>query len=282
MQAFPDQDWHKDGVVTADGTCNWIFSHDTFKHWAADPRQLLWIRGNPGTGKSTMMKHIFQSLDERRSEGQTLATFFFNGRGKEFLTTLLSLYRALLNQILHQSPEHLSELVSKYKKYKVTRDKSWEWSVDELRRYFAKAVPAISAKRHICILVDALDESGEHNARELIEQFEETLAAVNEAGGFLKICFSCRYYPILTLKNGLTITMETENQEDIETFVKKFHTYFRKSDHYTYIADLSSNNEKTSGVFCLAPFHTISQFSLAKEMDQENQEDQEDLVDQGD
>lgn len=167
------------------------------------------------------MKHIFQSLDERRPKGETLATFFFNGRREESLTTLLSLYRALLNQILHHSPEHLSELTSKFKKYTKSRGKSWKWTVDDLRRHFAKVVPAISAKRHICILVDALDESGEENARELIEQFQETLAAANDAGGVLKICFSCRHYPILTLEKGMTVTMETENQRDIEVFVKK-------------------------------------------------------------
>lgn len=206
-----------------DGTCDWIFSHNIFKDWDTDPRQLLWIRGNPGTGKSTMMKHIFHFLDERKPQGQTLATFFFNGRsgGKESLTTLLSLYRALLNQILHQSPEHLPELTSKYKAYEYAQHGCWEWSVDELRRYFAKVVPAISAKRHICVLVDALDEAGEENARELIGQFQELLAVVNKLGGVLKICFSCRHYPILTLKKGLTVTMEIENREDIEIFVKK-------------------------------------------------------------
>ena len=35
------------------------------------------------------------------------------------------------------------------------------------------------------------------------------------------------------------------------------YAYFRKSDYYTYIAGLSSNNEKTSGVFFLAPFDSI-------------------------
>lgn len=132
-----------------------------------------------------MMKDIFQSLDEERPEGQTLATFFFNGRGKESLATLLSLYRALLNQILPQVPGHLSKLKSIFKAYEAAQRGSWEWSVDELRRHFAKVVPEISAKRDIYILVDALDKSGEGNARELIEQFQETLAAVNEAHGIL-------------------------------------------------------------------------------------------------
>lgn len=193
------------------------------------------------------MKHIFHSLDECKPQGLTLATFFFNGRdrGNESLTTLLFLYRALLNQILYQSPENLPELTSEYKEFKKSRGGSWKWSIEDLRLYFSKVVPKISTKRHICILVDALDESGEENARELIRQFQETLAAVTKLDGVLKICFSCRHYPILTLKYGLTVTMEIENRKDIETFVKRRLTAFEGDASVIEKAIL----QKAEGVF---------------------------------
>lgn len=119
-------------------------------------------------------------------------------------------------------------------------------------------VPAISAKRHICILVDALDESGEANARELIGQFQETLAAVNKAGGVLKICFSCRHYPILTLKDGLTVTMEAENRKDIKMFVKKRLRPFERDARVLEEAIL----QKSQGVFQWAKLVTNQALDL--------------------
>lgn len=46
-------------------TCGWLFEHEHFKSWT-DPHMLdehhgfLWIKGHPGCGKSTIMKHAVE------------------------------------------------------------------------------------------------------------------------------------------------------------------------------------------------------------------------------
>lgn len=91
-------------------------------------------------------------------------------------------------------------------------------------------IPVVSRRHHVCIIVDALDESGEGNACQLISQFSKVLDAAQEAGGVLKICFSCRHYPILTLDSGITITMEHHNRTDIENIVRERLQGFKEED----------------------------------------------------
>lgn len=219
--AFPNQDWHRDGVKSVQGTCNWIFSNEVFNKWLEDPQGLLWIRGKPGSGKSTIMKHILQSLEHRKSDEDILASFFFNGRGDNFLTTLLVFHRALLRQILPQCPEYLSQLSIMYQKGVMAIGDSWTWAEDELRRFFSEMIPKESTKRRVCILVDALDESGVDNAIELVGWLEKINESAQKVGGVLKICFTCRHYPIISYDNGSTINMEEGNYMDIRKVVKE-------------------------------------------------------------
>jgi hypothetical protein len=42
-------------------TFNWIFDLEAFSQWLQVGTGLFWIHGKPGSGKSTLMKLIFQS-----------------------------------------------------------------------------------------------------------------------------------------------------------------------------------------------------------------------------
>jgi type II secretory ATPase GspE/PulE/Tfp pilus assembly ATPase PilB-like protein len=46
--------------LATETTCEWLLQHSEFRHWTLRNRGLLWIKGNPGTGKSTMMKYALQ------------------------------------------------------------------------------------------------------------------------------------------------------------------------------------------------------------------------------
>lgn len=63
--AFREQHEREDMLEPASGTCEWVFSHPCFVSWIREHRGLLWIRGNPGSGKSTVMKRI---LENRRAD----------------------------------------------------------------------------------------------------------------------------------------------------------------------------------------------------------------------
>lgn len=73
----------------AQNTCEWIFQKQGYQKWDACKDSdrstcLLWIKGKPGSGKSTLMKTIVQ---KRANDGRGVVSrtvriaFFFNARG---------------------------------------------------------------------------------------------------------------------------------------------------------------------------------------------------------
>ncbi len=87
------------------GTCKWLLQHKMYRDWAAYDRGLLWIKGKPGSRKSTLVKH---TLDNYRARDNALIlSFFFYSCSDELQRTPLSLFRSLLHQVLKQAPDVL-------------------------------------------------------------------------------------------------------------------------------------------------------------------------------
>lgn len=65
---FPEQHWRRDEINPAERICEWLLQNQTFNTWL-DPQdkmeRLLWVVGNPGTGKSTMMKYVFNVIEQQ-------------------------------------------------------------------------------------------------------------------------------------------------------------------------------------------------------------------------
>jgi ankyrin repeat protein len=207
------------------GTCEWLLQHETYKTWAACDHGLLWVKGKPGTGKSTLVKY---ALGSHRGTNNTLVlSFFFHGRGDELQRTPLGLFRSLLHQILAQAPNALHDLVDRFESRRNENGrpgKDWNWREAELKPFLMSSLLNTLKARPIWLFVDALDECGKDNAVRLVGLFKTMLkSAVSQPDGVgrqFHICFSCRHYPILDVdKNTFEICVEDENERDIRTFV---------------------------------------------------------------
>lgn len=235
----------------ASKTCAWLLEHKHYTTWLDQDQELLWIKGKPGAGKSTLMKYALQHSKERASRTElVIASFFFHGGGVPLQRNPLGLFRSLLHQVLDQIPELLSKFYSIFKKKCETQGepgKTWEWHVTELQKFLEDTILNASKACSIRLYIDALDECGEKDARDLIAFFESLtskLAPIEALG----ICFSCRHYPILALERGLTICMEDENHLDIVTYVEgRLHGGF--SDLGKAIDLTEKIVERASGVF---------------------------------
>jgi hypothetical protein len=118
------------------GTCNWILSDAPYQKWLEMQCGLLWIKGNPGSGKSTIMAFLFEDMIRVSAErGQCntvpklynyqlklneslkleprldklpptddrdifVLSYFFHGRGSSLEKTQIGMFRSLLHQLL--------------------------------------------------------------------------------------------------------------------------------------------------------------------------------------
>lgn len=173
-----------------------------------------------------MLRYALDDAIETPNIGKRplVLSFFFHDRGVELQRTPLGLFRSLLYQLLRYAPDALSGLVSTFQDRCSNRGEpgeNWHWNLNELQGFFESSLQQVLKSRPVWLLVDALDESGKDNARDLIWRFESWLQMSPSKAEF-RICFTCRHYPILRLShpNSYEICLEHENKQDIVTYLQ--------------------------------------------------------------
>ncbi|KAH7370403.1 hypothetical protein BKA65DRAFT_522158 [Rhexocercosporidium sp. MPI-PUGE-AT-0058] len=234
--AFREKDdrFKDNSIVAFEGTCEWLLQHETYRRWAACDRDVLWIKGKPGSRKSTLLRYALDNVMEVSKIGERplVLSFFFHGRGAELQRTPLGLFRPLLHQILSQVPDVVPDLVATFEQRCENDGKpdiKWQWHLDELRRFFKSSLVKVLESRPIWLFIDALDECGKENAVDLADNFNSLLQSLpSTAIEQIHICFSCRPYLNLDLNpGGAVIYVKEGNKQDISTYVKAKLSGFR-------------------------------------------------------
>jgi len=205
-----------------DKTCEWLSKHPKYLEWFNRQHGLLWIKGKPGAGKSTLVRHVL-ATDERTRHAIVFASFFFHARGSVLQKSPLGLFRSLLHQILQQVPELLVRFSSIFQRKCETQGKigeKWHWHKRDLEDFFKIHVAGAAKTYKMRIYVDALDECGKAAASNLVGFFTRLMSKVAFTNASLSICFSCRHYPDVVLGNGLEVCIEDENHDDIESYIQ--------------------------------------------------------------
>ena len=190
--------------------------------WLRQDNGLLWIKGHPEAGKSTLMKYALRGTKQCTNSGGLVVSFFFHGRGVELQKSALGLFRSLLHQILYQDRDLLLSFTSLYRKRCESQGKvgrGWNWHVTELQEFLETVLLNLSKERQLRIFVDALDECGDKIAVDLVKHFYRWTHSSPEKLR-LSITFSCRHYPLISPVGGLEIYVENENHADITRFVR--------------------------------------------------------------
>lgn len=222
--SFAEQDQRCKEICVGRETCEWLRDNAKYRSWMSKPRGLLWIKGNPGVGKSFLMKSAYTTM-RRWMAGELVVSFFFHGRGIPLQRTPIGLFRALLSSTLAFFPEFLSHLVvlfqEREKIFGSYRQDRWAWSQRELEDFLTKLLSQETKARPVVIFIDALDECGKDSARWLLSYFKDLMTDVMQEGGKLRICFSSRHYPVLGIDVVPTVIVEEQNGKDIRCVIRK-------------------------------------------------------------
>ncbi|KAJ5772329.1 hypothetical protein N7520_002858 [Penicillium odoratum] len=224
--AFPQMLDRKDNIGACHtNTCQWILELEEYQSWRNQPCGLLWIKGKPGAGKSTLMVFLHDRLKrlEDRSQGVIRLDFFFTARGAEMQRTPLGMLRSLLNQIFDRD-ETIRPQVREVYEQRCRQfgygERNWDWPQVVLEELLANAVLASANHQHVNVFVDALDEAGAESAQLLADYFHRLVSEAKKKNLALQVCFSSRHYPIIGSIQATEISVEDHNQEDIALYVK--------------------------------------------------------------
>ncbi|KAL6821984.1 hypothetical protein J3E69DRAFT_339720 [Trichoderma sp. SZMC 28015] len=226
----------------ASGTCEWILKTrklNTWLHfketgWGSQSPGVLWLHGNPGTGKSTMVIYLTEklSIDFKAMENMTLA-YFFCDASFEKRKTATSIIRGLLYQLVQRHRDLLYKYI--LPKYKERGDQLFT-SFDALWTIFIAAATDQDTGRKYCI-IDALDECDNDSKDILLCQLHETFHFQEKPPPNLSILITSRPYPeireYLQDFTNADLSSFNEARQDIDRCIKERVDDLAKKKNYT-------------------------------------------------
>ncbi|KAF1956471.1 HET-domain-containing protein [Byssothecium circinans] len=205
-------------------TCRWLLRRPKYLDWLdstklSDHRGFLWIKGKPGTGKSTLMKFVFANA-RKTMKDKILISFFFNARGEDLEKSTIGTYRSLLLQLLEQLPA-LQSVFDTLRLSASSISTGHQWGVESLKLLLEDSILSLGQSSVICF-IDALDECEEEQVRDMIQFFERIGELAVSSRIQFRVCFSSRHYPHITIKNGLDLVLEGQegHTQDITNYLE--------------------------------------------------------------
>ncbi|KAF3917637.1 hypothetical protein AA313_de0206712 [Arthrobotrys entomopaga] len=208
-----------------EGTFEWILDEKrtSFPDWLRGGDGIFWIRGKPGSGRSTLVKFISQDdgvLNTLHSwagpkEFLMIKFYFFladsTGMQKSLKGFLCYLLYQLLkaNWVLDES--YLADHQQREKK------KLDNWDLVDLKRLLQNAVNETTKTTRIFVLVDGLDECKDGDLKAAIDTIKQFSSNPD-----IKFCVSSRPEQriINQLKTATLLKVEEHTWNDIEKFVR--------------------------------------------------------------
>ncbi|PMD55240.1 uncharacterized protein K444DRAFT_508926, partial [Hyaloscypha bicolor E] len=234
-------------------TCRWFLTKPEYISWHDVTQQpdhggFLWIIGNPGTGKSTLMKLLFDEarLNAKSDASKITLSFFFLARGTVEEKSTTGLYRSLLHQLFEKA-EDLRESLEWMTADSARVIQRNGWHEEALKETLTHTVQKLGS-RLLTVFIDALDECDDNQARGMVSFFEELCDRAREAQVLLQICFSSRHYPTIFIQKCIKITLEDEigHTEDIQQYIKSKLKLGKRKQAEPLRSEIL---EKSSGIF---------------------------------
>ncbi|KAI1464509.1 uncharacterized protein F4812DRAFT_467088 [Daldinia caldariorum] len=225
----PERDRRLEDIsLNFENTFDWVFNHPgcKFVDWLQHGRGAFWINGSPGSGKSTLMKYIFEDSrtrellhDPRNSVDEVYAGFFFHYRGSLIQKSFDGLLRGILSQILEQKRKVCHIILPLFTHTTSVELLAESWTSARLEEALTLILNQQQFNLDIFLFLDALDEY--QGRPEFIARFVESIIKRETASlTRVKICFSSRPWATFTtcFKDYPALTMQDFTKEDIRRY----------------------------------------------------------------
>ncbi|KAJ8126157.1 hypothetical protein O1611_g7481 [Lasiodiplodia mahajangana] len=194
-----------------------------FIDWLRSDRRLFWIRGKPGSGKSTLMKYLAQNPRVTEHLGAwsgddrlIICRYFFWNSGSPLQNSEEGLLRSLLFDILRTCPELARDIEQTRRRYSTSTYSMGDWSRRDLLRAF-EALNHTYIPIKLVLFIDGLDEY-KGDVLELLSTIQK-LASLRST----KLCVSSRLWIEFADAFGddenLVIKLEDLTRQDILRYV---------------------------------------------------------------
>ncbi|KAL2836736.1 hypothetical protein BJX68DRAFT_273368 [Aspergillus pseudodeflectus] len=272
--SYPAINDREDAITEAhQETFRWILSDQSpltqsFVDWLQKGQGVYWINGKAASGKSTLMKYIFEQPDFRsllkdwtRGDDLITARFYFWSSGTPEQRSQKGLLRSLLHEILLQDmtlapllfpvrwATIYSRLCEPFAYNNIEAPDSW--ALPELTYGFEQLVHQDTRHKRICLLIDGLDEyEGDH--RYIASLFWKIAASTD-----IKVCLSSR--PLLAFQDAFasapSFRLQDFTYEDIKGYVtatfsdNQYFCALERDDPDTASELIESVLQRADGVF---------------------------------
>jgi hypothetical protein len=245
---FAEMSQRRSNIGDAHGrTFEWILQHkktdnviwDNYLGWLEDSesQNIYWIRGKPGSGKSTLMRYLNQNVEEHFDQqsrfGQQesaqpwlaereflIASCYFWYAGLPKQKSLSGLLQSLLFQLYEAQPHLIHKTISarRWETALLPEIEQPLWQDTELNDSLTKFIAQTGQDYRILLIVDGLDEfEGPDEQREqMVRLFQDWTSAKH-----VKACLSSRPWNIYKdlFKSTPQLRLEDLTRNDIRDFV---------------------------------------------------------------
>ncbi|KAI8631011.1 hypothetical protein F5Y19DRAFT_483660 [Xylariaceae sp. FL1651] len=155
-----------------EGTCRWVFEHPRFQTWfdEEDPRLIIWLKGKPGSGKTTIASFIAE--ESPMPPGSLLICCLCSEllrRGSQNVVS--TLLRLLCSQILRRNPDLLSFAFENYVKFNKPA------SINRIRELLTQTLESLGTT---FIVLDGLDEYDSSDQTAIIDEISRLLKSMSK------------------------------------------------------------------------------------------------------